>query len=107
GTVPLCSTSGSTSRTLRTSTASSWPIAGPIMLRGPSACPAIRASLGRMTTILELADRMWAGEADLVHEHHPVTYRHPQAEEIAEGVQVYIGIASANAIDTGDVLVML
>ena len=48
-----------------------------------------------MTTILELADRMWEGEADLVHEHHPVQYRHPQAEEIAAGVLVYIGIASA------------
>jgi alkyl sulfatase BDS1-like metallo-beta-lactamase superfamily hydrolase len=58
-------------------------------------------------TILELADRMWAGEADLVHEHHPVQYRHPQAEEIAEGLQVYIGIASANTVDTGDGLVML
>jgi alkyl sulfatase BDS1-like metallo-beta-lactamase superfamily hydrolase len=60
-----------------------------------------------MTTILELADRMWEGEADLVHEHHPVTYRHPQAEEIAEDLLVYIGIASANTLDTGDGLVML
>ena len=50
---------------------------------------------------------MWAGEADLVHEHHPVQYRHPQAEEIADDVLVYIGIASANTIDTGDGLVML
>jgi alkyl sulfatase BDS1-like metallo-beta-lactamase superfamily hydrolase len=60
-----------------------------------------------MATILELADRMWAGEADLVHEHHPVSYRHPQAEEIAEGLLVYVGIASANALDTGDGLVLL
>src|SRR3954452_1344439 len=60
-----------------------------------------------MATILELADRMWAGEADLVHEHHPVNYRHPQAEEIAEDLLVYIGIASANTLDTGDGLVML
>src|SRR3954447_14322861 len=60
-----------------------------------------------MTTILELADRMWEGEADLVHEHHPVSYRHPQAEEIADGLQVYIGIASANTVDTGEGLVML
>jgi alkyl sulfatase BDS1-like metallo-beta-lactamase superfamily hydrolase len=60
-----------------------------------------------MTSILELSDRMWAGEADLVHEHHPVSYRHPQAEEIADGLLVYIGIASANTIDTGDGLVML
>jgi alkyl sulfatase BDS1-like metallo-beta-lactamase superfamily hydrolase len=60
-----------------------------------------------MTSILELADRMWAGEADLVHAHHPVSYRHPQAEEIADGLLVYIGIASANTLDTGDGLVML
>ena len=63
-----------------------------------------------MTTsmsILELAERMWDGEADLINEHHPVSYRHPQAEEIAEGLQVYIGIASANTVDTGDGLVML
>ena len=58
-------------------------------------------------SIIELSERMWAGEADLVHEHHPVQYRHPQAEEIADGVLVYIGIASANTIDTGDGLVML
>ena len=60
-----------------------------------------------MTSIMELSERMWAGEADLVHEHHPVQYRHPQAEELADGVLVYIGIASANTIDTGDGLVML
>ena len=52
-----------------------------------------------MTSILELSDRMWAGEADLVHEHHPVQYRHPQAEEIAPDLLVYIGIAWANTID--------
>jgi alkyl sulfatase BDS1-like metallo-beta-lactamase superfamily hydrolase len=60
-----------------------------------------------VTSILELSDRMWAGDADLVHEHHPVQYRHPHAEEITPGVLVYIGIASANTIDTGDGLVML
>jgi alkyl sulfatase BDS1-like metallo-beta-lactamase superfamily hydrolase len=60
-----------------------------------------------MTTILELSERMWNGEADLVHEHHPVSYRHPQAEEIADGLLVYVGIATANTVDTGDGLVML
>lgn len=58
-------------------------------------------------SILELSERMWAGDADLVHEHHPVSYRHPHAEEIADGVLVYVGIATANTIDTGDGLVML
>src|SRR4029079_11173969 len=69
-------------------------------------CP-VQSSLDMTMTILELADQMWAGEADLVQKHHPVQYRHPQAEEIAEGLQVYIGIASANTVDTGDGLVML
>ena len=57
--------------------------------------------------ILELADRMWAGEADLVHEHHPVMYRSPSGEEIADGLLFYKGLASASTVDTGDGLVML
>lgn len=60
-----------------------------------------------MPTILELAERHWNGEGDLVHEHHPVSYMHPQAEEIADGVLVYVSTASANTIDSGDGLVML
>lgn len=60
-----------------------------------------------MASIRELSERMWAGELDLVHEHHPVAYWHPEAEEVADGLLVYKGIASANTIDTGDGLVML
>jgi alkyl sulfatase BDS1-like metallo-beta-lactamase superfamily hydrolase len=60
-----------------------------------------------MTSILELADRMWAGEADLVHEHHPVSMWLPAGEEIAEGLYVRKGTAGANTVDTGDGLVML
>ncbi len=60
--------------------------------------------MGRIT---DLAEQMWSGELDLVHEHHPVAARYPDAEEIADGVLVYISTASANTIDTGDGLVML
>ncbi|MFN0096672.1 MAG: alkyl sulfatase dimerization domain-containing protein, partial [Dehalococcoidia bacterium] len=38
---------------------------------------------------------------------HPVHSRMPGSEEVADGVLVYKGIASANTIDTGDGLVML
>lgn len=57
--------------------------------------------------IRELAERMWAGEADLVHEHHPVTYMDTEGEEVLDGLFVYKGIATANTLDTGDGLVML
>ena len=60
------------------------------------------------TTIRELAERHWNGEGDLVHAHHPVTpVLDRAAEEIAPGVLTMISIASVNAIDTGDGLVML
>jgi alkyl sulfatase BDS1-like metallo-beta-lactamase superfamily hydrolase len=57
--------------------------------------------------IRDMAERMWAGEADLAGAHHPVTYMDREGEEVAEGVFVYKGIASANTLDTGDGLVML
>jgi alkyl sulfatase BDS1-like metallo-beta-lactamase superfamily hydrolase len=57
--------------------------------------------------IREVAERMWAGEADLVHEHHPVSYVDTTGEEVLDGLFVYKGIATANTIDTGDGLVML
>lgn len=59
-------------------------------------------------TIRDLAERCWTGEADLVHEHHPVQPAlDRRSEEIAPGVLTLISIASVNAIDTGDGLVML
>jgi alkyl sulfatase BDS1-like metallo-beta-lactamase superfamily hydrolase len=60
-----------------------------------------------MGSITEDAEHWWRGEADLVHEHHPVKATHRFGEEIAEGVQAFVSIASANTIDTGDGLVML
>jgi len=60
-----------------------------------------------MASIRELSEEHWAGRGDLVHEHHPVHSRFPWGEEVAEGVLVYVSIASANTLDTGDGLVML
>jgi alkyl sulfatase BDS1-like metallo-beta-lactamase superfamily hydrolase len=59
-----------------------------------------------MGQILEMAAKMWQGEFDSV-EHHPVGYRIPEGEEIAAGVFSYKGVASANAVDAGDQLIML
>ncbi len=60
-----------------------------------------------MASIVEDAERFWQGEGDLADEHHPVKATHRFGEEIADGVQVFKSIASANTIDTGDGLVML
>lgn len=60
-----------------------------------------------MESIRELAERFWVGKADLVHECHPVHAKVPHGEEVADGVLVFKGLASANALDTGDGLVML
>jgi alkyl sulfatase BDS1-like metallo-beta-lactamase superfamily hydrolase len=59
-------------------------------------------------SIRELAERHWNGEGDLVHAHHPVLpVLGRAAEEIAPGVLTMISLASINAVDTGDGLVML
>ena len=57
-------------------------------------------------TIRDLAEQHWNGEADLVHEHHPVRPALRRVgEEIAPDVFTLISVASVNAIDTGDGLV--
>ena len=59
-------------------------------------------------TIRELAERHWAGEGDLVHEHHPVQpVNRRAAEEIDDGILYVKSVASVSALDTGDGLVML
>lgn len=63
-----------------------------------------------MTTpsIRDLAERHWEGDADLVHEHHPVAAVNARAaEEIDDGLLYVKSIASVSALDTGDGLVML
>ncbi|HEX4820457.1 MAG TPA: alkyl sulfatase dimerization domain-containing protein [Acidimicrobiales bacterium] len=59
-------------------------------------------------TVRELAERYWNGEADLVHEHHPVHSPGPNAaEELDDGLLYIKSIASVSTLDTGDGLVML
>lgn len=58
-------------------------------------------------SVRELAERMWNGELDIVHEHHPVRALGMEAEEIADGLLYLKSIASLNTLDTGDGLVML
>ncbi len=65
-----------------------------------------------MSRMREIADEHWNGKADLVHTHHPVTPLRTAdgeflAEEIVDGVFTMKSIASVNALDTGDGLVML
>jgi alkyl sulfatase BDS1-like metallo-beta-lactamase superfamily hydrolase len=61
-----------------------------------------------VTSLRELAERHWQGEGDLVHAEHPVMPALGRAaEEIAEGVLVLKSLASVNALDTGDGLVLL
>ena len=58
-------------------------------------------------TIAELSEKQWRGELDIEHEAHPVHSRFPWGEEVADGLLVFKGTASANTVDTGDGLVML
>ncbi len=59
-------------------------------------------------SIRAMAERHWNGDGDLVHEHHPVRpVLGRAAEEIAPGILTLISVASVNALDTGDGLVML
>lgn len=59
-----------------------------------------------MGIIRDLAERMWQGDFDNL-EHHPVHSRVNEPEEVEDGVLVFKGVATSNAIDTGDGLVML
>jgi len=59
-------------------------------------------------TLRDLAERYWSGEADLVHDHHPVRPAlGRRAEELDEGLLVFKSVASVNVLDSGDGLVML
>src|SRR5437867_3363734 len=62
-----------------------------------------------MTDLREFCDRLWNGEIDTVHEHHPVmaSWNHRNAEEIDDGLLYYKGFASASTLDCRDALVML
>jgi alkyl sulfatase BDS1-like metallo-beta-lactamase superfamily hydrolase len=57
-----------------------------------------------MADMLELADRLWTGEADLA-EHHPVGFL-GELTEVADGVAFFPSFANVTAIETSDGLVM-
>ncbi|MBC3191102.1 MBL fold metallo-hydrolase [Pseudonocardia sp. C8] len=59
------------------------------------------------TSVRELAEQCWQGTADLERDLHPVHTRFADAEEIDDGLLLFTGTASANALDTGDGLVLL
>ena len=54
--------------------------------------------------MLELADRLWTGEADLA-EHHPVGFL-GELTEVAEGIAFLPSFANVTAIETSDGLVL-
>ena len=59
-------------------------------------------------SIRSLAERHWNGDGDLVHGEHPVQpVLGRAAEELGEGLLTFKSVASVNALDTGDGLVML
>ncbi|MDA8313619.1 MAG: MBL fold metallo-hydrolase [Actinomycetota bacterium] len=61
-----------------------------------------------MGAIRDMAERHWAGEADLVGVEHPTApVEGRAAEEIADGVLYLKSVASVTALDTGDGLVLL
>jgi alkyl sulfatase BDS1-like metallo-beta-lactamase superfamily hydrolase len=57
-----------------------------------------------MADMLELADRLWSGEADLA-EHHPVGFL-GELTEVDEGIAFLPSFANVTAIDTSDGLVL-
>jgi hypothetical protein len=58
--------------------------------------------------IRQMAERHWNGEGDLVGDEHPVRPALGRAaEEITPGILTFISVASVNAIDSADGLVML
>ena len=44
------------------------------------------------------AERWWNGDADLVHDEHPVSANHRYGEEIADGILYYKSLASATIV---------
>lgn len=60
-----------------------------------------------MPDLMQRAEAHWRGEADLVHEEHPVRRGMHGVQEIAPGLLLYHGLAMVSVIDTGDGLVMI
>ena len=60
-----------------------------------------------MTDLLELAEKAWNGELDIMFEHHPVHSFYKGSTELDKDLLGIKGIAGFYIIDTGDGLVML
>jgi alkyl sulfatase BDS1-like metallo-beta-lactamase superfamily hydrolase len=59
-----------------------------------------------MGRVLELADKLWRGEAD-IESHHPVQNFSSDPEEIVEGIAFVSSFANVSAVATGDGLVLV
>lgn len=60
-----------------------------------------------MTDFVGLAETHWLGQADLVHEHHPVQKAYTDCQEIADGLLYFKSTAGFAVADTGAGLVMI
>src|SRR3954453_11676162 len=59
-----------------------------------------------VTDVLELADRLWTGEAT-VDEHHPLGTGQGDLVEVADGVRFWHGFSNATAVATDAGLVLV
>src|ERR1700704_450072 len=59
-----------------------------------------------MGDVLDLADRLWRGEADIA-DHHPFRLMNTEAEEVADGVAFVPSFANVSAVATDDGLVLV
>ena len=59
-----------------------------------------------MGDVLDLADRLWRGEADIA-DHHPFRVMNTEAEEVADGVAFVPSFANVSAVATEDGLVLV
>jgi alkyl sulfatase BDS1-like metallo-beta-lactamase superfamily hydrolase len=59
-----------------------------------------------MGDVLELADKLWRGEADIA-DHHPVQTFQTSPEEVLDGVAFVASFANVSAVATGDGLVLV
>lgn len=60
-----------------------------------------------MTDFVALAHSHWLGQADLVHQHHPVQTTYTDCQEIADGLLYFKSTAGFAVVDTGAGLVMV
>ncbi len=59
-----------------------------------------------MGDVLDLADRLWRGDADIA-DHHPFRLMNTEAEEVADGVAFVPSFANVSAVTTDDGLVLV